>query len=600
MSHRPVARSVLIVLALVFSTRAFAQDSAASLAWRYEADGIVTYVEPTPLGTVVVGTNARTVAIDPSTGEPRWASEMLRDCRWFQRRGLLNIHYRTDEPLCRFGDRDDYTVLTLDPVPLMILARSDQVVVFDLGAGVPRWSSDTLGMRLAEDGWEALPELGMLLVWSNPQDTGTTVAAVDLITGELRWAAQIAVVDDIEDIAGRGMRLFFGKGASGRKTVVAIDLREGSVAFESEELGRAFDDDRRMLLTVDSTALYNSPDVDFGTAFEHPLEVLRTGKDGLIAFDAETGQIQWRVEDIPWGSWVYDTAALYAEGGGKVVAVTLADGSVRWSVGARPSSMIVTDHGLLLGCDLVACRDKFLLLDPANGRPLWSEPIELNPPTASVVWRDDHFLVTRPTSVQRVDFATGQHQERASFQLNGEQGVPALMEMEGGILVSGQQNVVMMGPDGQQRFQEYYPAPGLSTFQQVLRIGTAVALTAASFAAAQHSASQQARQNAYLNAMAGGAGQGLGVAYYQTFFPDLSERYAATEHVANSMYFYTDRPDAAGREGFSLVRFDLAGGHESGRAWVDERNPEMKLDPFLGLVFVKRDDHVVEAVRIQP
>ena len=66
---------------------------------------------------------------------------------------------------------------------------------------------------------------------------------------------------------------------------------------------------------------------------------------------------------------------------------------------------------------------------------------------------------------------------------------------------------------------------------------------------------------------------------------------------ANYAHVYTKQPDAAGREGFSLVRIDKRDGEEIGRVWIDERRPDYVIDGPSGMVFVKVDDKEIFALR---
>ena len=70
----------------------------------------------------------------------------------------------------------------------------------------------------------------------------------------------------------------------------------------------------------------------------------------------------------------------------------------------------------------------------------------------------------------------------------------------------------------------------------------------------------------------------------------LGPSFQNAQEWANYAFFYTKVPDAAGREGFSLVKIDKRDGEEAGRVWIDERRPDYVLDPPSGMVFVKVDD----------
>ena len=63
-----------------------------------------------------------------------------------------------------------------------------------------------------------------------------------------------------------------------------------------------------------------------------------------------------------------------------------------------------------------------------------------------------------------------------------------------------------------------------------------------------------------------------------------------------SYFIFTDESMGA-REGFSLARIDKTSGSETGRLWLDERNPNYIVDEVTETVFFQADDSIVTALR---
>jgi outer membrane protein assembly factor BamB len=402
-------------------------------------------------------------------------------------------------------------------------------------------------------------------------------------------------------VLGRGVRMFLGRGSSGKKVLVAVEPGEGRVRFTSEELGPLFDRKGRRLGTADPLAVYGSPAVDHRATLGYDQEILYTGEKELTAFDLESGAVRWQVRDVEMDGWVYDGDALYVLGDKKLSAFRLADGSRKWSRKSREgSSLILTDHGLLLGCSSFSCWNEIELVDTTAGEPAWTAPAKLSEGSSAILWKGDHVLIATSEGVWRLDVASGAVSALASVEFRGNEGPTTIGETSRGLYVMSNQNVAVLDSAGSLRAHQYYKPPGLSTLEKIGRIALSTALTALSYAQASASASSMAKQNAFLSSMSGGSGVGRGFAFYQIHFPNLRARATATQRIDHLLYVYTEEADARGREGFSLVQFDASDGKEVGRAWVQQRRPKMRIDPVLNLVYVQRTLETVEAIGFEP
>ncbi|SVC06457.1 uncharacterized protein METZ01_LOCUS259311, partial [marine metagenome] len=72
----------------------------------------------------------------------------------------------------------------------------------------------------------------------------------------------------------------------------------------------------------------------------------------------------------------------------------------------------------------------------------------------------------------------------------------------------------------------------------------------------------------------------------------LDEWLDATTETFGSYFIFTDKP-LDGREGFSLVRLDKESGTETGRMWMDERNPHDTIDEITETVCFQESDSVL-------
>ena len=73
---------------------------------------------------------------------------------------------------------------------------------------------------------------------------------------------------------------------------------------------------------------------------------------------------------------------------------------------------------------------------------------------------------------------------------------------------------------------------------------------------------------------------------------------ASATETFGSYFIYTDEP-LDGREGFSLVRLDKESGTETGRMWMDERNPDYTIDEITETVYFQESDSVLRSLHFE-
>ena len=397
-------------------------------------------------------------------------------------------------------------------------------------------------------------QLGIVLVYGEAPESKRTFVAVDAATGEVRWV-QSSLLDESPKIPqAKGVRSFIG---------------------------------------------HQPPLVDSDTTF-----ILNVSKDGPMRIDSRTGELLWRSdldEDAPhlrdgYAPMLYVDGVLFAPYKKKMVALNTSDGSVIWDrrrdFRSRVTQMEFTAHGLVIRGRKPDDKDPskpgkdfFVdLLDPETGTSIWEREYRDFKVNLPFIATDESIVVTKQEELIALDYADGSEALLAEFEFEGNDD-PTRVQMSGGnILISANQNFLALTDDGTVKYQVYYEAPGRDWFQNA-------AMLLAS------------------TAMEDGV---LDVGTWGGFTPDAPDRFCRygecgwidaeawsrfrnAEVRADYAYVYTKQPDAAGREGFSLVRIDKRDGAEVGRVWIDERRPNYVLDEPSGMVYVKADDKEIVA-----
>lgn len=277
------------------------------------------------------------------------------------------------------------------------------------------WFGDS-GPKMA-----ALPELRssipVRVLWrASVGSSGDAVLAPAVAAGSVYAAAQDGSVARIEAASGRqiwrsgaGRALSGGVGADG--SVVAVGTNQGEVVALDAETGNV-----RWRARVSSEVLA-------APVVSGDLVVVRSADSRMFAFDAGDGKRRWVYQRFSPVLSVRSPAGMVADrgnmfagfSGGKLVAVSLANGGVRWEAtvalpkGTTELERVTDVTGLPLvdGREVcaVAYQGKVGCFDIASGNALWSREIS----STSGLGADARYLFVSDDkgSVQALDRAGG-------------------------------------------------------------------------------------------------------------------------------------------------------------------------------------------------
>lgn len=334
-----------------------------------------------------------------------------------------------------------------------------------------------------------------------------------------------------------------------------------------------------------------------------------------FAINVEDGSVAWKAEiafdaNVLCGTCtLLQDGTLYVKHGPNLNAINVETGETIWSVKteAGPALQIVKE-GLLAGCFVDTCYSTLELRDPGSGRSHWDGPVRLTDKekaadrlwTGAVLVDDERSRVvfTEDKLIKSVDLATGDVMDFASHEFKFKEAPNRFIRHGAQLVLLSEQNIAAYGADRQQSYFRAYTPPKMGVWTYLGRQALVSAINAGLSTAASRAASTQARQNAYLNALATGrsTGTGYGVAFYQGLSPVVLERYRFSQHTADFTYIYTSDSTPDGVEGFSLVRIQYVDGAEVSRAWVNQRKPDLTLDPIAPMAYARLDSKHIVAV----
>lgn len=527
---------VAIVLAVVLTApaaRLHAQDTAL---WRYSAERFVgksplvmvegrlsiallqeiSFYRVSPLGHLIVSMKDKLVALDPETGVPAWIRDDIK--------GLAG---------------GDFKIIPL--MPLALVPSANGIGWIDLATGRNLWNS-TAAALVGVYWYVMVPQQRLLLLFGESLESLSSLVAVDIVTGEVRWRH--------DNLLSFSSRLY------------PLGQQSG------EEL---------------SDPGHQPPIVDTDTTL-----ILYVSKDGPVKLHSRTGRLIWRTDALAgkfppllsqgYALMLYHDGVLFVPYEKRLLAVNTSDGSIIWDrqeeFRSRLVQMELTPRGLLVrgrkpAHSRRAAKDFFLdLLEPETGTSIWQEPVRsLNTDTPFVV-RGDTIYITKKREFVAVDFEDGSAQQLAKFKFeDGEQ--PEMVEAIGeDFLLYSSQNFLLLDGVGTVQYERYYRGPGYSFLEALAAVAVRMAI--------------------------GGV---MGPQDWDVRF--LRSRFRASVDAAHYAYVYTDQP-LGERKGNSLVRLDKTNGEETGRVWLDLREPELVLDSISGMVFVKESATEISAHQFPP
>jgi len=386
--------------------------------WRYTSPADINYftsaavprpADAAPFGTdvfrdvLLIANQTELAAIDPVTGGAIWTRKDLPDLR---------------------GVALDFVGVT----GYGVITRGDTMEIIDVRTGERRWDTGALSL-LAVRGWLPLPGKDTLvLMYGRTAESASTLMAVELATGKLRW---------------RQDKLF------------AVEPKVFGTGGVSYLLG------------------HQPPLADTDTTL-----VLYLSTEGPIRVDARTGAFLWRAgvlreAKIPalrdgYARIARRRGVLFVPSEKRLVALNVSDGQAAWAAPRAFKSQVirmeVTRHGLLANGD-----DWLDLLDPTTGQSVWRAPVALKNSTR-IVLRGDTVYVAADKKVLAIQVSDGSVRTLGTVSFKEGEAPGGFGVWKEGMVLNSWHNLMLVDRQGTVRYHHVYPSPKQS-FGEALRSG---------------------------------------------------------------------------------------------------------------------------------
>ena len=543
----------------ILTSAVFGQESTL---WTYSsADEDIEHFEIVPSGAIFSSREDRVVMLEPDTGNVIWERADIRDCKKNDDDGTIRCRF-LNQGGTRFSAIPNTDFGLFEVGFRGVTNTSERYAVVDLETGVTIWDSLDIPFERTR-GFLYIARLDQFLLAGEAPDDRELIVAVRGDNGDVMWQQEIDFLDRFRFIGAPNdtQLLAYGKQGGGRRLLASMALSDGVEQWRLDSFFRNDARNRNILseIQIDGTAVFY------------------VTKDGPFRLDLRSGEVVWRAEnwdedppDRGKARMVAGDELIFVPNGRNVDALRLEDGSLVWRTAERfdatPVDMFMLSNGLF-----VRSR-KFDVLDPTTGASVWTDRAGRFDESAPIQLDQGIVYVAEEEVFSSVDLTTGAVTALAEYDFEGEQ--PTEIEPgDGSLLLMSRQNLLRITLDGSVRYHAYLKGPGggfLANFTSVLALPASVS-------------GGYCLVCDILDATSGGRRASYGAAATDTF---------------GSYFIYTDEP-LDGRDGFSLVRLDKDSGTETGRMWLDERNPNYVIDEITETVYFQESDSVLRSLNFE-
>jgi outer membrane protein assembly factor BamB len=529
----PSRRSHVLAAALVALALAAGAAAAATPQWTLTTDASIGFQRLTPLGTLLVGTDAMLGCVDPATGQWLWKREDLKKFK-----------------------ECNYDEIANTPYGLLDLGAGGsqrRVEVVDLATGQKKWDSEPLPMNSSQGLFQA-PEKRMLVLFGLPKKGNKPVTVgVDTETGEMKWQQ--------DRLFEKPLRLFEVKGSGKVFKRFSVDGNQPPVCDGNAMI---------VWITADGPTRI---DLDSGAK--------------VWVCDALKGKEPAALADGYCGMLLAD-GVVYVPYEKSLQALDAATGKLLWAkekdFKGRVVQLQMTPHGLVVrGAPTLNDKGKLNgkayidVLDPKTGLSVWAKPFKDLDDATTFEIRDGRIYIAADGELHEIGLADGAARSIAKFKFK-EHEVPTSLELRGdGFLLSSDQTLLLLDANGGQKYLSYFEAPSYSGWMK-LGVGLLTAtMNAASYAAAQSQANAT----------------GMSQTYYLSGNPTLGKRFRATTQAEDFSYILTT-VTGDGKKGPGLVKVGKATGQSVAELRLGDKTPEYVTDPIESRVFFLKSDKTIE------
>lgn len=232
-----------------------------------------------------------------------------------------------------------------------------------------------------------------------------------------------------------------------------------------------------------------------------------------------------------------------------------------------------------------------------TGDQVWQKPLKFK--RANLVSSDydkkgDKYLILADEKLFSIDANSGTSELLAEADFEGKEDPTDIEVRDAGILLTSDQNMMLLDRSGKKMWHEYKRAPGKSAFGAILAGAVALASAAASASAAYEAGGERNYLGQYtargerLKNLAQGMANVSNVSVQE-----MLKRFNATSATKNAQFVLTKLDSGVG-----LVKLNKDTGNVEKEILIEDKKPEYKVDKFGGMLYYKATDKTIYAYNL--
>lgn len=229
-----------------------------------------------------------------------------------------------------------------------------------------------------------------------------------------------------------------------------------------------------------------------------------------------------------------------------------------------------------------------------TGDQIWKKPLKFK--RANVVSSDydeknNRYLIAADEKVFAIDATTGTSEILVEAKFEGKEDPTSIDVRDGGILLTSDQNMMLLDWEGKTNWHEYHRAPGKSAFGAIMAGVVAVASTAVAMDAAARAGANRnylGQYNSYGAQMK--RTSDMFAAIGTVSFNEMAKRFKATSATENAQFILTKLESGVG-----LIKINKDTGAVEKEILLKDKKPVYKVDDFGGILYYQANDKTIYA-----
>jgi len=420
--------------------------------------------------------------------------------------------------------------------------------------------------------------------------TTKALKKINLTTGSLEWTTKVDDVKWMVTDASEKEIYAFETTANGSNTRIHKVSTSGSLLWEDSHKVKGHVANFEIL--PQGLAIVSNVD----NSGKSGLAKLASSRaESKIAFlNASNGDDLWdkapKTKGYVQHFYIMDDGILFGIFEGGINKISF-EGKTLFKKPLKTGSNILTMANTSQGLIYITSSDANIV-NLSTGDQVWKKPLKYKRADAVSSAYDDknsRYLISVDDELFSVDANTGEVSTLAESKFDGKEDPTGVEVRDGGILLTSDQNMMMLDWNGGQNWHEYYRAPGKSAFGAILMGALAVASAATATAAYAEANANRNRLGYYTSRGESYADMGDSMAAVTgASVAEMLRRFKATAATDSSQFVLTKLD-----EGVGLVKLNKDTGVKEKEIILKNKKPEYQIDEFGGILYYKADNNSI-------